>query len=101
MAEADSGEVCVSGSEVIRDSPSGRTWGNLWTKRLLGSTWSGCTDGLYRRVPGRNDRERRTAMTGSRRYWVLVLVVGMLVTFLAVSAEAKSEQVALKVQGMV
>jgi len=40
-------------------------------------------------------------MTGSRRYWVLVLVVGMLVTFLAASAEAKPKQVTLKVQGMV
>ena len=40
-------------------------------------------------------------MIGSRGYGVLVLVVGMLVTFLAVSAEAKSEQVTLKVQGMV
>ena len=40
-------------------------------------------------------------MIGSRGYGVLVLMVGMLVALLAVSAEAKSEQVALKVRGMV
>ncbi|MFQ5831051.1 MAG: hypothetical protein ACE5JD_18165 [Candidatus Methylomirabilia bacterium] len=40
-------------------------------------------------------------MTGSRRYGMLVLAVGVLVALLAAGAEAKSERVTLKVRGMV